>query len=104
MKFECDVSSQMHVSMLSLHRPGLLVSGRVGFVEAIQDPRNLFKVKPPESEMAEVVIHFCSAILITCLALEKIGSCEAQHCFANKSKNRKKRGHSRASLDRGEQV
>ena len=84
--------------VLSLQRPGLLVLRCVDFVEAMQDPRHLFKVKQPESQMVEA--NLC-ALLTTCAALVEHGSCEAQHCFVKKCKNKKKLGHSSVSLDRG---
>ena len=49
--YKFDVSSQMHVRMLSLQRPCLLVLRCVDFCKAIQDPRHLFKAKRPESQM-----------------------------------------------------
>ena len=63
---EHDVSSQMHVRMLSLWSPSLVVLSSVDFVEAIRDPRYLFKVKQIESEMVEVGMYVSSTLLTTC--------------------------------------
>ena len=71
-----------------LRRPCLPVLWCVDFVEAIQDPRHLFKVKRPEYYMFEVVIDESSALLTTGSALVQLGSREAQHCFVNRCKNR----------------
>ena len=87
--------------MLSLRRPTLCVLSCADFVEAIQDPRHLFEVERPESQVAEVIIHV-SAHLTTRLPLVQLGSYEAQHCFVNKCKNKKTLGPRSVSLDTGE--
>ena len=85
--------------MLFLWCPGLLVMSYVDIVEAIQDPRFLFKRTEPQ--IVEVVIYVSSALLTTSSALVQLGSCEAQHCFVNKCE--KKLGRSSVSVNRGEQ-
>ena len=72
----------MQVCMLSLRRPGLLVLSNVDFFEAVQHPRNIFKVKRPESQMVDVVVYVSSALLTTCSALVQLVSCEAQPCLS----------------------
>ena len=93
----------MHVRMLSLRRPGLPVWWCVNFVEAIQDPWHLFKVKRPECKLFEAIIDESSDLLTTCSAVVQLGSREAQHCFVDRCKNKKNPGHSGISLSTGEQ-
>ena len=89
--------------MLSLRHPGLLVLSYVKFVDAIQDLMHLLLANRPESQMAVVVTYVSCARLRTCSALAQIVSCQAQHCFVNECKNKKKLGHSSVSLHRGGQ-
>ena len=90
-------SSNSHVRMLSLPRRGLLLSIRNNFVKAIEDPRQCLKSNDHQSQMAEVVIHVSSTLLTKCTTLLQLDSCEAQHCFFSKCKNKKKLGHSSVS-------
>ena len=86
--------------MLFLWCPGLLVMSYVDIVEAIQDPRFLFKRTEPQ--IVEVVIYVSSALLTTSSALVQLGSCESQHYSVDKCTNKQKLVDSSASLDRRE--
>ena len=88
--------------MLSLRRSGLLGLDCVDVVEAIRDPRQLFKVERPESQTIEVIIYVSSALLTKCSALAQRDRCKAQRCFVNQCKNKKKQGRSSVSFNRGE--
>lgn len=74
------------------------------FFEAIQDLRNLLKVKRPESQMVKVVVYVSSALLTKCLALVQLGSCKAQQIFVNKFKIKEKLGHCNIILEWGERA
>ena len=69
--------------MLSLCCSGKLGLGCVDVVEAIRDPRHLFKVERPESQMVEVILYMSSALLTTCSAHVQLDRCKARHYFVN---------------------
>ena len=93
----------MYIRMLSLRCPILPVLSCVDFVEAIQDPKHLFKVLGPESQMIEVVIDVSSDLLTAFSAFVQLGSREARHWFVNRCKNIKTVSQGSISLNRGEQ-
>ena len=85
-KVERDLSC-LHVRLLSLRRPGLLVLSCVDFVEAIQDPRQLFTVKQPESQMDQMKALGTSFTRISCFAEYVYHPAFGMACFAGRQRH-----------------
>ena len=89
--------------MLFLRCSGLLVLSCVDYIEVVPDPRHWFKIKRQESQMVEAVIYVSFHLFTTWSPFVQLTSYEAQHCFVNRAKNKKRISHSSVSLDTGEQ-